>query len=263
MTATATDSIRGPRGLVNTTDLVKTYGSGESEVQALRGVTLDFDVGRFTAIMGPSGSGKSTLLHCLAGLDRPTSGEVRINNQVVSGMSERELTKLRRSSIGFIFQAFNLVPSLTAAENITLPGAVAHQPVDQRWYETLVGRLGLDRRVDHRPTQMSGGQQQRVACARALVMKPTVVFADEPTGNLDTAAALEVLGFLRQAVEDFGQTVIMVTHDPAAAATSHRVIYLADGQVAAELAAPTVDRVVDVLRDVTAKAQFTVDKDAA
>jgi putative ABC transport system ATP-binding protein len=241
------------RGLVYTTDLTKTYGAGEAEVRALRGVTIDFSPRQFTAIMGPSGSGKSTLMHCLAGLDRPTSGEVVVADRVVSAMNERELTQLRRTTIGFVFQAFNLVPTLTAAENVTLPADIAHSAVDRDWFDTIIAALGLTDRLDHRPSQLSGGQQQRVACARALVTKPAVVFADEPTGNLDTAAAREVLTFLRRSVEDFGQTVLMVTHDPAAAAHAHRVVFLADGQIAGDLAEPTADTVIGALKDVAAR----------
>jgi len=242
------------RGLVHSTSLVKVYGEGGDEVRALGGVTLDFQAQRFTAIMGPSGSGKSTLMHCLAGLDRPTSGEVIVAGHSITGMSEKDLTKLRRTTIGFVFQAYNLVPTLTAAENIDLPPVIAGSHIDREWRNTIVDVLGLGDRLDHRPSQLSGGQQQRVACARALIAKPAVVFADEPTGNLDTTAAGEVLTFLRHSVEEFGQSIIMVTHDPVAAAYAHRIVFLADGMVAGQLKNPTVEGVIEALKIVSSGA---------
>jgi putative ABC transport system ATP-binding protein len=227
--------------------LVKTYGRGEATVRALDGVDVDLERGRLTAIMGPSGSGKSTLMHCLAGLDSPTEGTVVVDGETVSAMSERRLTRLRRTRIGFVFQSFNLVPTLTAEENITLPLTIARRPVDREWFDRVVDAVGLRPRLGHRPAELSGGQQQRVACARALVSRPAVVFADEPTGNLDSRAAAEVLGFLRASVDDLGQSVAMVTHDPTAASYAHRVLFLADGRVVTELHEPTPQAVLDTL----------------
>ena len=203
---------------------------------------------RFTAIMGPSGSGKSTLMHCLAGLDTPTSGSVRIGAAELSGLSDRALTMLRRSHVGFVFQSFNLLPALTAEQNIRLPLDLAGGRADPDWWDQVIGRLDLADRLGHRPSQLSGGQQQRVACARALVTRPDVIFADEPTGNLDSASSAEVLGFLRASVRELGQTVIMVTHDPVAASYADRVVFLADGQVSGELRAPTPQSVLDHLK---------------
>ncbi|PZR52593.1 ABC transporter ATP-binding protein [Xylanimonas oleitrophica] len=220
-------------------DLVRTYGTGDAQVRALDGVSVEFARGRMTAIMGPSGSGKSTLMHCMAGLDRPTSGTVVVDGTEISSMSQRELTRLRRTRVGFVFQAYNLVPTLTAAENITLPLDIARTPVDRAWFDEVVAAVGLAGRLGHRPAAMSGGEQQRVACARALVSRPAVVFADEPTGNLDSRTSREVLTFLRRSVDDLGQTVVMVTHDPRAAAYAHRVLMLADGRVTADLDHPT------------------------
>jgi putative ABC transport system ATP-binding protein len=225
-------------------DLVKTYGSGPTEVRALDGVSVDFARGRLTAIMGPSGSGKSTLMHCMAGLDRPTSGTVTVDGAEVSAMSQRALTKLRRNRIGFVFQAYNLVPTLTAAENITLPLDIARTPVDQEWFDAVVDAVGLRTRLGHRPNALSGGEQQRVACARALVSRPSVVFADEPTGNLDSKSSREVLTFLRQSVDELGQTVVMVTHDPRAAAYAHRVLLLGDGRITADLDSPSTAQIL-------------------
>jgi putative ABC transport system ATP-binding protein len=230
--------------LARAVDLVKVYGRGEAQVRALDGVSVDFARGRMTAIMGPSGSGKSTLMHCLAALDRPTSGSVVVDGVELAGLRDSRLTRLRRDRIGFVFQAFNLVPTLTAAENITLPMDIAGRPVDRDWYDTVVATLGLRDRLTHRPNQLSGGQQQRVACARALVSKPAVVFADEPTGNLDSRASAEVLGFLRRSVDEFGQAVVMVTHEPSAAAYADRVVFLADGRVVGDLADPTAEAVL-------------------
>ena len=227
--------------------LVKTYGTGETTVQALAGIDVDFARGELTAIMGPSGSGKSTLMHCMAGLDTVTAGTVVIDGEDVGAMNQRQLTKLRRSRLGFIFQAFNLVPTLTAAENITLPLDIARRPVDRAHFDAIVAAVGLKTRLHHRPSELSGGQQQRVACARALVAKPAVIFADEPTGNLDSTSATELLGFLRRSVDELGQTVVMVTHDPRAAAYAHRVLFLADGRLVAELTNPTQASVREIL----------------
>ena len=224
---------------------MKTYGRGETAVTALDDVTIEFGSGRFTAIMGPSGSGKSTLMHCLAGLDPLTSGSVYLGDTELSGLSDTALTRLRRERIGFVFQAFNLLPTLTAAENITLPLALAGAAPDQDWIALVTDTVGLGDRLDHRPAELSGGQQQRVAVARALATRPDVVFADEPTGNLDSASGAELLGFLRHAVDAFGQTVVMVTHDPIAAGYADSVVLLADGRVVEEIAAPTAD----VIRD--------------
>jgi putative ABC transport system ATP-binding protein len=231
--------------------LVKTYGRGATSVRALDGVDVDLERGRLTAIMGPSGSGKSTLMHCLAGLDAPTAGTVVVDGETVSAMSERRLTRLRRTRIGFVFQSFNLVPTLTAEENITLPLAIAGRAVDRAWFDRVVDAVGLRPRLGHRPAELSGGQQQRVACARALVSRPAVVFADEPTGNLDSRAAAEVLTFLRASVDDLGQSVAMVTHDPVAASYAHRVLFLADGRVVDELHDPTPQAVLDTLGAIT------------
>ena len=229
-------------------DLVKVYGAGDTAVYALDGVTIEFEAARFTAIMGPSGSGKSTLMHCLAGLDTPTSGSVRIGTAELSGLSDRALTVLRRSHVGFVFQSFNLLPALTAEQNIRLPLDLSGRRPEPGWWDRVIGRLDLAGRLGHRPSELSGGQQQRVACARALITRPDVVFADEPTGNLDSASGAEVLGFLRASVRELGQTVIMVTHDPAAASYADRVVFLADGQVSGELRTPTPQSVLDHLK---------------
>jgi putative ABC transport system ATP-binding protein len=224
----------------------KTYGAtDETRVNALAGVTVEFSREQFTAIMGPSGSGKSTLMHCLAGLDTVSGGEVWIGDQRVDTLNDRGLTELRRWKLGFVFQQFNLLPTLTAKENITLPLAIGGRKPDQAWLDQVVSTLNLGDRLDHRPSQLSGGQQQRVACARALASKPEVIFADEPTGNLDSRSGADVLRFLRDSVTDFGQTVVMVTHDPNAASYADRVVFLADGQVVDELTDPTADRVLD------------------
>ncbi|AVM01914.1 ABC transporter [Gordonia iterans] len=226
----------------------KTYGSGDTEVHALRGISIAFGSGEFTAIMGPSGSGKSTLMHCLAGLDTVSAGLVTIGDVNLSGLSDNEMTRLRRDRIGFVFQAFNLVPTLTAEENITLPLDIASRKPDQEWFDAVVDRLGLRDRLGHRPSELSGGQQQRVACARALVGRPDIIFGDEPTGNLDSRSSGEVLGILRAAVDEFGQTVVIVTHDPRAASYADRVVFLADGQLVHELRKPTADDVFAVMR---------------
>jgi putative ABC transport system ATP-binding protein len=226
----------------------KVYGSGEARVVALRGVSADFGRGRFTAIMGPSGSGKSTLMHCLAGLDTVERGEVRIGGTVLTGLGDKALTRLRRDRIGFIFQQFNLLPTLTAEENIRLPLDIAGRKADPQWWDTVIDTVGLRDRLTHRPSQLSGGQQQRVACARALVGRPDVIFADEPTGNLDSRSGAEVLSFLRDSVREHGQTIIMVTHDPVAAAYADRVVFLADGEIVTELQDPTAETVLDTMK---------------
>ena len=230
------------------TDLVKTYGSGDTAVRALDGVSVAFAAGEFTAIMGPSGSGKSTLMHCLAGLDTPASGSVRIGGTEISGLGDRALTLLRRRRVGFVFQSFNLLPTLTAEQNIRLPLELAGGKPEPGWWDTVITSLGLADRLRHRPSQLSGGQQQRVACARALITRPDVVFADEPTGNLDSKSGAEVLGFLRESVRELGQTVVMVTHDPVAASYAGRVLFLADGRVSGEMSAPTPQSVLDYLK---------------
>jgi putative ABC transport system ATP-binding protein len=228
--------------------LVKRFGSRTSAVDALRGVDVAFERGSFTAIMGPSGSGKSTLLHILAGLDRPTDGWVEIDGTRLDGLNDRDLTLLRRRSVGFVFQAYNLLPVLTAEENITLPLRIGGRRPDREWLETLIDAVGLGDRRTHRPAEMSGGQQQRVAVARALVTRPAVVFGDEPTGNLDSASSREILQLLRRAVDDLGQTIVMVTHDPSAATVADRVVFLADGRVAGIEEQPTIDDILDHLR---------------
>lgn len=227
----------------------KTYGSGDLAVTALNNVDVTFRVGQFTAVMGPSGSGKSTLLHTMAGLDRVDSGSVIIGGVNITGYSERQLTRVRRERIGFVFQAFNLVPTLTAEENIRLPLRLAGRTGDEAWINRVIETVGLSGRRDHRPSELSGGQQQRVAVARSLASRPNILFADEPTGNLDRNAAGEVLGLLRRVAMEGGQTIAMVTHDPRAAAYADRAIFLADGRIAAEHTDPTVDSVLDVMRD--------------
>jgi len=229
-------------------DATKVYGSGESAVRALDAVSVGFEKSRFTAIMGPSGSGKSTLMHCVAGLDRLTSGRVLIGEVDLSTLKEKELTRLRRDRIGFVFQAYNLVPTLNALENITLPLALAGRKPDQAWLDDIVSTVGLADRLTHRPSELSGGQQQRVAVARALVSRPEIIFADEPTGNLDSRASAEILEFMRNAVRDLGQTIVMVTHEPAAAAYADRVVFLADGRIVDEMAEPSAERVLDRLK---------------
>ena len=228
--------------------LTKVYGAGETAVTALDAVDVAFSSGAFTAIMGPSGSGKSTLLHVMAGLDAPTSGRVFLGDVDVSALGDKDLTRLRRDRLGFVFQAFNLVPQLSASENITLPLALARKKPDPRWFDDVVDSLGLRQRLDHRPAELSGGQQQRVAVARAMITRPDVIFADEPTGNLDSRSRTEVLRILRTSVDVMGQTVVMVTHDAVAAAHADRVLFLADGRVVDELAGPTAERVLDHLK---------------
>jgi putative ABC transport system ATP-binding protein len=229
-------------------ELRKVYGSGQTAVTALDGVSVDFPAGRFTAIMGPSGSGKSTLMHCLAGLDTISDGEVFIGGEALSVMSDKKLTALRRDRVGFVFQQFNLLPTLTAEENILLPLSIAGRKPEPAWFDAVVQAVRLRDRLHHRPTELSGGQQQRVACARALITRPSVVFADEPTGNLDSQSSAEVLGFLRHSVSDLGQTVVMVTHEPTAAAYSDRVLFLADGKIVGELHSPTAEGVLDRMK---------------
>ena len=236
-------------------DLRKVYGSGDTQVAALDGVSVEFWPGQFTAIMGPSGSGKSTLMHCLAALDDATSGKVFVGDADLTALGDKELTKIRRDRIGFVFQSFNLVPTLTAMENITLPMDIAGRKPDQKWLDIVISTVGLGDRLGHKPSQLSGGQQQRVACARALAGRPDIVFADEPTGNLDSVAGAEVLGFLRMSVKEFGQTVVMVTHDPAAAGYADRVLFLADGHIVDEMADPTAERVLDRMKNFDAQHQ--------
>ncbi|MBT1171581.1 ABC transporter ATP-binding protein [Bifidobacterium sp. SO4] len=232
-------------------DLVKTYGDADNLVTALDHVNVEFERGRMTAIMGPSGSGKSTLMHCMAGLDQPTSGQVFVEGLEVSAMNQRQLTRLRRQQIGFIFQSFNLVPTLSAEENILLPLQIARKPIDRDWFDQVVRVVGLEQRLTHRPSQLSGGQQQRVACARAMMARPSVIFADEPTGNLDSRSSREVLGFLKQSVADYGQSIVMVTHDPRAASYADRVLVLADGHITQDLDHPTYERILEVFADGT------------
>jgi putative ABC transport system ATP-binding protein len=229
-------------------DLVKVYGSGDTAVRALDEVSVDFSAGRMTAIMGPSGSGKSTLMHCIAGLDSVTAGSVLLGDTDLATLGDRDLTRLRRERVGFVFQSFNLLPTLNARENITLPLALAGRTADPEWLDVVIGAVGLGDRLRHRPSELSGGQQQRVAIARALVTRPEVVFADEPTGNLDSRAGAEVLAFLRRAVDELGQTVVMVTHDPGAAAHADSVVFLADGRVVDHMDAPTAERVLDRMK---------------
>jgi putative ABC transport system ATP-binding protein len=230
-------------------NLTRRYGDGDSAVEAVRGVSLEVPSGQFTAIMGPSGSGKSTLMHLLAGLDRPDEGTVEIAGQDVTSMGDKKLTKLRRQHIGFVFQAFNLVPTLTAEENVTLPLSIAGRKIDRRWVDLIIEQVGLNERRSHRPAQLSGGQQQRVAVARALVAEPTVLFADEPTGNLDSRSSAEVLALLRDAVSAYGQTTVMVTHDAHAAAAADRVLYLADGVVVSDVEGATEDEILETVKE--------------
>jgi putative ABC transport system ATP-binding protein len=250
VTATASDSVAA-----RANDVWKVYGSGEAEVVALRGVSVTFERGVFTAIMGPSGSGKSTLMHCLAGLDSVTRGDVHIGDTRVTGLGDAGLTRLRRDKVGFIFQQFNLLPTLSAKENILLPLSIAGRQPDQAWFDHVIKTVALEDRLGHRPAQLSGGQQQRVACARALVARPEVIFADEPTGNLDSRSGADVLGFLRDSVKTHGQTIVMVTHDPGAASYADRVIFLADGSVVDELLDPTADMVLDRMKKLDARAE--------
>jgi putative ABC transport system ATP-binding protein len=225
--------------------LTKTYGKADTVVRALDDVNVEFESGRFTAVMGPSGSGKSTLMHCIAGLDSLSAGHAFVGEEEIGLLDDSGLTQLRRDRIGFVFQAFNLVPTLTAGENITLPADLAGAKIDRDWFEYLVETLGITDRVSHRPSEMSGGQQQRTACARALIRRPELIFADEPTGNLDSSASAELLGFLRRSVDEHGQSIVMVTHDPRGAAYADRAVFLADGKVVGDLASPTADSVLE------------------
>ncbi|MFE9121646.1 ABC transporter ATP-binding protein [Streptomyces sp. NPDC007172] len=236
-------------------ELSKVYGTGETQVVALDQVTVDFRQGEFTAIMGPSGSGKSTLMHCVAGLDSFSSGSVRIGETELGALKDKQLTQLRRDKIGFIFQAFNLLPTLTALENITLPMDIAGRKPNKEWLDQVIAMVGLADRLGHRPTQLSGGQQQRVAVARALASQPEIIFGDEPTGNLDSRSGAEVLGFLRNSVRELGQTVVMVTHDPVAASYADRVIFLADGRIVDEMLRPSADGVLDRMKAFEAKGR--------
>ncbi|WP_320779481.1 ABC transporter ATP-binding protein [Streptomyces sp. CRN 30] len=235
--------------------VVKAYGSGETKVVALDHVDVDIARGEFTAIMGPSGSGKSTLMHCLAGLDTVTSGQIFLDDTEITGLKDKKLTRLRRDRVGFIFQAFNLLPTLSALENITLPMDIAGRGPDREWLKRVVDTVGLAGRLKHRPSQLSGGQQQRVAVARALAARPEIIFGDEPTGNLDSRAGAEVLGFLRTSVDELGQTIVMVTHDPVAAGYADRVLFLADGRIVDEMRAPTADQVLDRMKDFDARGR--------
>ncbi|MDT0459395.1 ABC transporter ATP-binding protein [Streptomyces sp. DSM 41527] len=247
--ATPAPGLRAPLGVAaRAAELTKVYGEGETRVVALDSVSVEFGRGQFTAIMGPSGSGKSTLMHCMAGLDSISSGSARIGGTELSGLGDRQLTRLRREKIGFVFQAFNLLPTLDALENITLPVDIAGGKPDQEWLEVIVETVGLSERLRHRPSQLSGGQQQRVAVARALAGRPEIVFADEPTGNLDSRSGGEILCFLRESVSELGQTVVMVTHDPVAASYADRVVFLADGRLIDDLTDPTPEAVLDRMR---------------
>jgi putative ABC transport system ATP-binding protein len=239
--------------------LTKVYGKGEAQVRALDGVSVDLAAGEFTAIMGPSGSGKSTLMHCAAGLDAATAGEVYVGDVDITGLKDKDLTTLRRDRIGFVFQSFNLIPTLDAQENILLPLAIAGRKPDPAWFDTVIDTVGLRDRLDHRPSELSGGQQQRVACARALVSKPEIVFADEPTGNLDSTSGTEVLNFLRRSVDEFGQTIVMVTHDPVAAAHTDRVVFLADGKVVDEMREPTAEKILERMKRLDTRLSRPVD----
>jgi putative ABC transport system ATP-binding protein len=246
--ATAAAPVHHDAPAARVVGLTKTYGKGETQVRALDDVTLDIARGEFTAVMGPSGSGKSTLMHCAAGLDSATSGEVYVGDVDITRLKDKALTTLRRDRIGFVFQAFNLIPTLSAQENILLPLAIAGRKPEQAWFDTVIDTVGLRDRLTHRPSELSGGQQQRVACARALVSRPEIIFADEPTGNLDSTSGAEVLGFLRRSVDEFGQTIVMVTHDPAAASHTDRVVFLADGTVVDEMRDPTPDKILERMK---------------
>ena len=255
MTLAAT-TLKRPAGIAaaRATGVWKVYGSGEAQVVALRDVSVELERGRFTAIMGPSGSGKSTLMHCLAGLDAVTRGDVFVGDTKLTGLSDAGLTRLRREKVGFVFQQFNLLPTLTAEENITLPLAIAGRKPDKAWFRTVIDTVGLGDRLGHRPSQLSGGQQQRVAAARALAGRPEVLFADEPTGNLDSRSGADILGFLRRSVSEFGQTIVMVTHDANAASYADRVIFLADGRIVDEITAPTAEAVLDKIKSLDVMA---------
>lgn len=232
--------------------LTKVYGRGDTAVHALRDVTVEFPSGAFTAIMGPSGSGKSTLLHCLAGLDPPTGGDVYIGDVKITGLKDKELTRLRRDKIGFVFQAFNLLPSMTAEENILLPLSIAGKTPEEGWFQKVIDSVDLDDRLSHKPNELSGGQQQRVAAARALMTRPEIVFADEPTGNLDSRSSAEVLGFLQRSVNEFAQTIVMVTHDAVAASHAERILFLQDGRIVDDMTGPTVESILDRIKSLEA-----------
>lgn len=244
---TSTDTLTAAARIVNGT---KTYGDGDAAVTALHEVNVEFGSARFTAIMGPSGSGKSTLMHCIAGLDRLTSGEAFIGDTLLADLKDKKLTELRRSEVGFIFQSFNLVPTLTAEENINLPLSLGGRSGDREWIDTVIDTVGLRDRLSHRPSELSGGQQQRVAVARALASRPTIIFADEPTGNLDSNSGSEVLAFMRRAVDEFGQTIVMVTHDANAAAAADRVLFLNDGKIVHDMSEPTAERILDMMKSI-------------
>ncbi len=237
-----------PHAAAGAIDAVKIYGIGENEVRALDGITIALEAGRFTAIMGPSGSGKSTLMHCLAGLDALTSGAVYIGDTYLAALNDKELTELRRAKVGFVFQAYNLIPTLSARENIALPLMLGGHSADGAWFDEVVTTVGLKDRLKHRPSELSGGQQQRVAVARALATKPQIIFADEPTGNLDSHAGAEILEFMRRAVREYGQTIVIVTHDPVAAGYADRIVFLADGKIVDEMHEPTAERVLDRMK---------------
>lgn len=247
-TSAEIDALTDGEAVARAEHLRKVYGIGDAQVVALDDVTVEFGRGRLTAIMGPSGSGKSTLMHCMAALDAPTSGRVEIDGVDISGLKDKALTMLRRDRLGFVFQAYNLVSTLTARENITLPVDIAGAKLDVAWFDTVVDTLGIRDRLTHRPGELSGGQQQRVACARALVRRPAIVFADEPTGNLDSEASSEILAFLRNSVDDFGQSIVMVTHDPVAASFADRVLFLVDGRIVDEILAPTTTSVLERMK---------------
>jgi putative ABC transport system ATP-binding protein len=250
VTATAPPPAPAPTSpaIARAVNVSKIYGTGDAEVRALDGIAVEFGQGVFTAIMGPSGSGKSTLLHCLAGLDRVTGGQIFLGDIEISAANEKQLTLIRRDRIGFVFQAYNLIPTLNAEENITLPMALAGKKPEQAWFDQIVSTVGLSDRLKHRPSELSGGQQQRVAVARALVSRPDLMFADEPTGNLDSKSGAEILTFMRDAVTNLHQTIVMVTHDPIAAGYSDRVVFLADGKIVDEMLQPTADRVLDRMK---------------
>jgi putative ABC transport system ATP-binding protein len=246
--ATVITTAPTPRAAAGAVDAVKIYGIGDSEVRALDGVTIAFETGKYTAIMGPSGSGKSTLMHCLAGLDSLTSGAVYIGETYLATLNDKQLTELRRKKVGFIFQAYNLIPTLNARENIMLPLMLGGDSGDKAWIDEVVKTVGLADRLKHRPSELSGGQQQRVAVARALAAKPDIIFADEPTGNLDSHTGAEILDFMRRAVREYGQTIVMVTHDPGAAAYADRAVFLNDGRIADEMANPTAEKILDRMK---------------
>jgi len=248
MTTTSPSSPASSVAAARATHAVKVYGSGDTEVRALDDVSVDFEAARFTAIMGPSGSGKSTLMHCVAGLDSLTSGQVFIAGTDLTTLGDKEITKVRRDQIGFVFQSFNLIPTLTALENITLPLDLAGRKPETGWVDQVVQTVGLADRLTHRPSELSGGQQQRVAVARALAAKPAIIFADEPTGNLDSRAGAEILGFMQHAVGELGQTIVMVSHDPVAAAYASRIVFLADGRIVDELHDPSAEQVLDRMK---------------